>query len=45
MALQKDTIGQTMFITMKDMAPKDHICNLVAAIVKEIDVRLMSPSH
>ena len=38
MALQEDTIGQTRFITMKDMAPKDHICNLVVAIVKEIDV-------
>ncbi|CEG14005.1 transposase (fragment) [groundwater metagenome] len=38
MALQEDTIGQAMFITTNDMVPKDHICNLVAAIVKEIDV-------
>jgi len=38
MALQEDTIGQAMFITTNDMVPKDHICNLVVAIVKEIDV-------
>ena len=38
MALQEDTIGQAMFITTNDMVPKDHICNFVTAIVKEIDV-------
>ena len=38
MALQEDTIGQAMFITSSDMVPKDHICNFVVEIVKEIDV-------
>ena len=38
MALQEDTLGQSIFMNSGDMIPKDHICHLVAAIVDEIDV-------
>lgn len=38
MALQEDTIGQSIFMNSADMVPRDHISRLVAAIVDEIDV-------
>jgi len=38
MALQEDTIGQSIFMNSADMIPSDHISRLVAAIVDEIDV-------
>jgi transposase len=38
MALQEDTLGQSIFMNSADMVPKDHISKLVAAIVDEIDV-------
>lgn len=38
MALQEDTLGQSIFMNSADMVPGDHISRLVAAIVDEIDV-------
>jgi transposase len=38
MALQEDTIGQSIFMNSADMVPSDHISRLVAAIVDEVDV-------
>lgn len=38
MAIREDKIGQTLFLSVGDMIPKDHICNLVVAIMDGIDV-------
>ena len=38
MALQKDTLGQSIFMNSADMVPNDHICHLVAAIIGRMDV-------
>jgi len=38
MALREDKRGQTIFLNPRDMIPKDHICNLVVAIVDNVNV-------
>lgn len=38
MAIREDKIGQTLFLNFGDMIPKDHICNLVVAIVNLVNV-------
>ena len=38
MAIQEDTLGQSIFMNSADMVPKDHICHLVAAIINKMDV-------
>jgi len=38
MAIREDKIGQTLFLTLGDMIPKDHVCNLVVRTINDVNV-------
>jgi len=41
MAIRNDRMGQSWLLppAVTDLIPEDHICNLVVAVVKSVDVR------